>query len=152
MRQAWVRALMLTVLMTLGGPLLAQGSFGQLPVATPGPAPRRRPMDELGLSPTQRRQLNVMRRTTHAEQSRLGTQIRALRRELADLYRAYPLDGTRASALVEQISQMEGQRLRLQLQIQIELRRILTPQQFARFTQITESRQRPNVPPPSRTP
>jgi Spy/CpxP family protein refolding chaperone len=109
-------------------------------------------MDELGLTPAQRRQLNVMRRTTHAEQSRLGTQVRALRRELADLYRIYPLDEARAMALVEQISQMEAQRLRLQLQSQIELRRILTPQQFLRFTQITESGPRPNPTPPGRTP
>jgi Spy/CpxP family protein refolding chaperone len=152
MRRGPAGTLILAALITLGAPVLAQGGFGPASTAPPPIAPRRRTMDELGLSPAQRRQLNQMRRTSHAEQSRLGTQIRALRRELADLYRAYPLDATRASSLVEQISQMESQRLRLQLQIQVELRRILTPQQFARFTQITESNQRSNSPLSRRVP
>jgi Spy/CpxP family protein refolding chaperone len=152
MRRGPASTLILGALMALGAPVLAQGGFGTTPTAAPQIAPRRRPMDELGLSPAQRRQLNQMRRTSHAEQSRLGTQIRALRRELADLYRIYPLDGARAATLVEQISQMEAQRLRLQLQIQVELRRILTSQQFVRFTQITESNQRPSSPLPGRVP
>lgn len=149
MTRNWRRALSFGLLLALNGPVLAQVGAGPIPVAAARPAPRRA-LDALGLSPEQRRRLNQMRRTTHAEQSRLGAQIRALRRELADLYRIYPLDVTRATALVEQISQMETQRLRLQLQIQLQLRGILTPEQFARFTQMTDSSRRPAVPLPGR--
>jgi Spy/CpxP family protein refolding chaperone len=152
MTHALFHVLSLTVSMALVGPAFAQGGFGHAPSAALRPARRTRPLAELGLTPLQRRQFNVMRKTTHAEQSRLGAQIRSLRGQLAVLYRAYPLDDTKAAAMVEQISQRETQRLRLQLQGQVELRRILTPEQFGRFTQIMAGNRRPNASPPSRVP
>jgi Spy/CpxP family protein refolding chaperone len=152
MRYLQIRTLSLIILTALAGPVHAQGALGGMPAAAPGLNGRVRPMDALGLTPPQRRQLNQMRKTTHAEQSRLGSQIRSLRSQLAALYRAYPLDQPRAASLVEQISQMEAQRLRLQLQIQVELRRILTPDQFGRFTQMMDSGRRPNASPLSRVP
>src|SRR5260221_4094675 len=141
MRRHFILALPL--LLTLAGPVIAQGVSGAGPASAASPMQRRRPLDELGLTPAQRRQFNQLRKPRNSEQSRLGNEIRGLRRALADVYRFYPLDEARAAAMVEQISQLEAQRLRLQLQIQVELRRILTPQQFNRFTQIMESSQRP---------
>jgi Spy/CpxP family protein refolding chaperone len=152
MRYSLIRTLGLIVVTAIAGPLHAQSGPGTMPTAPPRLNLRARPLSALGLTPPQRRQLNQMRKTTHAEQSRLGSQIRSLRSQLAALYRAYPLDQPRAAALVEQISQMEAQRLRLQLQIQVELRRILTPDQFGRFTQIMDSGQRPKSSALSRVP
>jgi Spy/CpxP family protein refolding chaperone len=130
---------------------------GAAPRVVPAPlvprpnAPLRRAMEELGLTTAQRRQLAQMRRGRRQEQVQIAPQIRARRLELADLYRAYPLDEARAAALIQQIGQLETQRLRLQLQNQVELRRILTRDQFVRFTQILETGP-PPVPPPARLP
>src|ERR1051326_6903137 len=87
------------------------------------PDPLRRPggrpmMAALGLSPQQRRQLTALRRDRRFEQTRLQQSLRSGRQSLAELYRMYPLDETRANALIEQIALAESQLLRLQLQTQ----------------------------------
>jgi Spy/CpxP family protein refolding chaperone len=137
-------------------------AFGTLLLPAPVlPAPRleprppvslRRVLQELNLSPAQRRQLAQVRRVRQQEQVKVGPQLRARRRALAELYRAYPLDEAKAKALIGEIAELEGRRLRLQLQNQIDLRRILTREQFTRFTQLTEPGPRPAASAPLRSP
>lgn len=139
--------------LTLAALILASPAWASARPAE-GPPPRppvRRLLEEMDLTPEQQRQLLQLRRTRGREQAQLGPQIRARRRELADLYRAYPLDEARASALIRQIAQLETSRLRVQLRHQAELRRILTRDQFERFTRMLEDRTPappPRVPPP----
>jgi Spy/CpxP family protein refolding chaperone len=109
-----------------------------LVLARPSFSPLREALEQLGLTPGQRRQLAQMRRAHRRQQVQLTPQIRARRQELAELYRSYPLDEARAASLIDQIKQLEAQRLRMQLQSQLELRRILRREQFLRFTQIME--------------
>ena len=94
-------------------------------------------LKELGLTPLQRRQLMQLRRGRRFDLTQVNLEVQGHRRELAELYRSYPLDEARASSLIQQIVQLEAARMRLQLQNQLELRRILTREQFLRFTQLT---------------
>jgi Spy/CpxP family protein refolding chaperone len=103
-------------------------------------------MQQLDLTPLQRRQLNQMRQARRDEQTRVNNEIKQLRSGLAEMYRYYPLDEARASALIQRIADLEAQRLRLQLQNQLDLRRILTPDQFARFNHLLETSQRSATP------
>lgn len=151
MRATDLTVLSLAAAMVLTAPARAQGRPGSRPGALSRP-PLRQAMDQLGLTPLQRRQLRELRQGQRLEQTSLNRQIPALRRELAELYRAYPLDEPRANLLIQQIGQLELQRLRLQLQNQVALRRILTPDQFARFSQMMEPGPRPALPSPGRVP
>ena len=58
----------------------------------------------------------------------------------------YPLDEARANLLIQQIVGLETERLRLQLQNQLDLRRILTREQFIRFSQLAQTSRRPAPP------
>jgi Spy/CpxP family protein refolding chaperone len=100
----------------------------------------RRALAELNLSPAQRHQLMQLRRGRQQAHVRIMPQLRARRRELAELYRTYPLDEAKANKLISEITELESSRLRSQLQDQLDLRRILTPDQFARFTRLMEPR------------
>jgi Spy/CpxP family protein refolding chaperone len=121
-------------------PTFAATRFDPRPVP-----PMRRVLTELNLSPAQRRQLLQLRRTRQNQMVRIMPQLRARRRELAELYRAHPLDEAKANKLIDEIAALEALRLRSQLQDQLDLRRILTPEQFARFTRLMDSR--PGPPP-----
>jgi Spy/CpxP family protein refolding chaperone len=142
----------LSLMLALASPAAAQGVFVPRPRGPERPSPQRQLMDALGLTPLQRRQLNEMRRSRRDEQMRLNNGIKAQRRELADLYRLYPLDEARANLLIQQISSMEAGRLRLQLQNQVDLRRILTRDQFMRFSQFAQTSRRPAAAPPGSAP
>lgn len=128
---------------SLASPTLAQGGFR--PAARPAAraVPQSRIMQQLGLTPLQKRQLNQMRRGRRDEQARVNNEIKLLRGQLAQMYRFYPLDERNAGMLIQQITALESQRLRLQLQNQLDLRRILTPEQFGRLNQLLQSSQRP---------
>ncbi len=140
MNQLWLSLSLLTFLMV--APVRAQGNIagGRLAPAIGG---TRRMMRELGLSPQQRRQLAALRRERRLDQIRITDALRARRRELAEMYRGFPLDEAKAGAMIQQIAALEGQHLRLQLQNQVGLRRILSRDQFARFTQLMEPGPRP---------
>jgi len=139
-----IRTLAGTALVWMAVPVAAQRQ------TIPSPHDRRQALQELGLSPGQRRQLVQLRRSRHQEQMQIAPLIRARRQELAELYRAYSLDEGKASELIQQIAQLEAQRLRTQLQNQVELRRILTREQFSRFTQMVEPPPHPAPPLPAR--
>jgi Spy/CpxP family protein refolding chaperone len=147
----WVPALFLLLPAFLAPTLHAPAQAAPLP-AHPGARAGmiRQAMEELGLTRQQRRQLTALRRDRRLEQTRLAQEVRLRRRALAELYRSYPLDEARASALIQQIAQAESALLRLQLQNQLDLRRILTRDQFVRFTQIIEPSRRPPLSIPSR--
>lgn len=146
------RCLSLALALALIGPAAAQGVFVPRPRGPSRPSPQRQLMDALGLTPLQRRQLNEMRRSRRDELTRVNNGVKTLRRELADLYRLYPLDEARANLLIQQITSMEAERLRLQLQNQLDLRRILTREQFLRFSQLAQTSRRPATPAPGRLP
>lgn len=143
MKAAFMPCLWLTASVALVGPSAAQGGFPGAQRAAVRPAPQGRVMQQLDLTPLQKRQLNQMRRGRRDEQTRVNNGIKALRGELARMYRFYPLDEARANLLIQQITGLEAERLHLQLQNQLDLRRILTPDQFARLNQLLQSSQRP---------
>jgi Spy/CpxP family protein refolding chaperone len=145
-------AVALCVSLALAGRAMAQGVLVPQQRAPARPSPQRQLMDALGLTPLQRRQLNEMRRSRRDEQTRVNNAIKELRRELADMYRLYPLDAARANAMIQQITSLEAERLRLQLQNQIDLRRILTREQFMRFSQFAQTSRRPATPAPGPLP
>jgi Spy/CpxP family protein refolding chaperone len=152
MKATMLCSLGLMAAVSLAGPVGAQGGFplGQRPPVRP--APGRGVMQQLDLSALQRRQLNQMRRARRDEQTRVNDAIKQLRGELAAMYRYYPLDEARANLMIQQIAALEAQRLRLQLQNQLDLRRILTRDQFLRFNQLLQTSQRPSSPLVGRTP
>jgi Spy/CpxP family protein refolding chaperone len=145
MKIATVGVLWFTLIVCLARPLGAQSRL---------PVQGRPVLKELGLTPLQRRQLMELRRGRRFGLAQVNREVQGHRRELAELYRAYPLDEAKATSLIQQIVQLETTRMRLQLQNQLELRRILTREQFFRFTQLTETAPRfvPLVPPPARGP
>jgi Spy/CpxP family protein refolding chaperone len=141
MRRAIVLFLVIQAAL-LTGLLPAYSQDAGRPDPPPG-VPARRVWEELDLSPSQRRQLMQMQRGRRVALRRTTNELTEKRRDLAALYRAYPLDEARANSLIQQIGQLEMQRMRFQLQNQIELRRILNREQFARFSALVEPRPRP---------
>src|SRR5260370_40258417 len=142
MKATWPRSLGLLAALVLAGPVLAQGGFSRVSRRPARPAPGPRVMQQLDLTPLQRRQLNQMRQSRRDAQTRVNNEIKQLRSGLADMYRYYPLDEVRANAVIQRIAELEAQRLRLQLQNQLDLRRILTPDQFVRFNHLLQTSQR----------
>ena len=152
MKATVLRLLCLVAVVSLAGPIVAQGGFPVWHRPLVRPAPGRGVFQQLDLSPLQRRQLNQMRRARRDEQTRVNNDIKALRSELAAMYRYYPLDEARANLLIQQIAGLEAHRLQLQLQNQLDLRRILTRDQFLRFNQLLQTSQRPASPAIGRPP
>lgn len=97
-----------------------------------GPEPRS-PTAELNLSPQQRERLDALSARTRALNRELGRQLQSRKVELDGLYRRFELDEPRARRLRQEIHAVQGQMLEVHHTFQVELRKILTPEQFSRL-------------------
>jgi Spy/CpxP family protein refolding chaperone len=125
----------------------------------PGPLGRiEERLGELGLSDEQKERLKKLNRDTGREIGDLMRKLREAHREFNEVLKEYNLDRRRALASIKKISGLQRDILNRMLESQMELRKILKPDQFEKFQEITrrafeEERQRtfgrrPPPPPP----
>jgi Spy/CpxP family protein refolding chaperone len=125
----------------------------------PGPLGRiEERLGELGLSDEQKERLKKLNRDTGREIGDLMRKLREAHREFDSVLKEYNLDRRKALASIKKISGLQRDILNRMLESQLELRRILKPDQFEKFQEITrrafeEERQRafgrrPPPPPP----
>jgi Spy/CpxP family protein refolding chaperone len=115
-------------------------------------------LGELGLSDEQKERLKKLNRDTGREIGDLMRKLREAHREFNEVLKEYNLDRRRALASIKKISGLQRDILNRMLESQMELRKILKPDQFEKFQEITrrafeEERQRtfgrrPPPPPP----
>lgn len=91
------------------------------------------PAPNLNLTPLQQQKLAALESASGAQAGQLTEQIKQLRGKLADLYRAYNLDPNDAKRLNGQLNAVQGQLLDLRLSEQVQLRAILTADQFGQL-------------------
>lgn len=118
--------------------VLACAALLLLSLAQPAPAAelaasQAQPAPNLNLSPAQQQKLGALESTSRAQASQLTEQIKQLRGKLADLYKAYNLDPNDAKRLNSQLNSVQQQLLDLRLSEQVQLRSILTADQFAQL-------------------
>ena len=102
----------------------------------PQPPGGQPPFDEqkvLQLDPGQKERFTQFETTSRDKKKKLIDQIRDLRHQLWDAYQAYNLDTKRVKALNRELNKVQQDLLRLHYDEQIELRKILTADQFARL-------------------
>lgn len=125
----------------------------------PGPLGRiEERLGELGLSDEQRERLKKLNRDTGREIGDLMRKLGEAHREFNNVLKEYNLDRRKAAASIRKISNLQRDILNRMLESQLELRRILRPDQFEKFQELTrrafeEERQRgfgrrPAPPPP----
>lgn len=125
----------------------------------PGPLGRiEERLGELGLSDEQKERLKKLNRDTGREIGDLMRKLREAHREFNEVLKEYNLDRRRTLASIKKISGLQRDILNRMLESQMELRKILKPDQFEKFQEITrrafeEERQRtfgrrPPPPPP----
>ena len=115
-------------------------------------------LGELDLSDEQKEKLKKLNRDTGREIGDLMRKLREAHREFNGVLKEYNLDRRKASACIKKISDLQRELLNRMLESQLELRKILKPDQFEKFQEITrrafeEERQRtfgrrPPPPPP----
>lgn len=88
---------------------------------------------DLGLSAAQERDLSTLLRNSSAEAKRLRRQMEEPRRALARMLRGYSVDRGRAEKLIREINGLQLRLLQARLRTQIEMRRILTADQWSRM-------------------
>jgi Spy/CpxP family protein refolding chaperone len=114
----------------------------------PGPLGRiEERLGELGLSDEQKERLKKLNRDTGREIGDLMRKLREAHREFDSVLKEYNLDRRKALASIKKISGLQRDILNRMLESQLELRRILKPDQFEKFQEITrrafeEERQR----------
>lgn len=114
----------------------------------PGPLGRiEERLGELGLSDEQKERLKKLNRDTGREIGDLMRKLREAHREFDSVLKEYNLDRRKALASIKKISGLQRDILNRMLESQLELRKILKPDQFEKFQEITrrafeEERQR----------
>lgn len=114
----------------------------------PGPLGRiEERLGELGLSDEQKERLKKLNRDTGREIGDLMRKLREAHREFDSVLKEYNLDRRKVLASIKKISGLQRDILNRMLESQLELRRILKPDQFEKFQEITrrafeEERQR----------
>jgi Spy/CpxP family protein refolding chaperone len=104
-------------------------------------------LGELGLSDEQKERLKKLNRDTGREIGDLMRKLREAHREFDSVLKEYNLDRRKVLASIKKISGLQRDILNRMLESQLELRRILKPDQFEKFQEITrrafeEERQR----------
>ncbi|WP_301002507.1 Spy/CpxP family protein refolding chaperone [Capsulimonas corticalis] len=87
----------------------------------------------MNLTPAQQQKLAALESASRAQSHDLFTQLQQIRGKLSDLYRKYDLDVAAATRLNQDLNRVQGQLLDQRLSDQQQLRRILTPDQFAQL-------------------
>ena len=89
--------------------------------------------DSLGLTPTQKQKLTALESASRTQADQLIGQIQKLRHALSESYEDYNLDMAAVRRTNQDLNRVQGQLLDLRLSEQVQLRRILTPEQFAKL-------------------
>ncbi|MGO8670416.1 MAG: hypothetical protein ACLQVD_03485 [Capsulimonadaceae bacterium] len=117
-------------------------------VGPPPPAPptfaqqHERDNEALHLTPTQKAAFTTFEGTSHARHQGLMKRIFDLHQQLWSLYQAYKLDVVQAKHLNDQVNAVQKQLLDMHLSDETQMRRILSPAQFAILqSQIRQERQ-----------
>ena len=110
-------------------------AFGAGPVCADDlPTPRLADSEAaLGLTPAQQQKLSALESDSRAQSGRLIAQIRQFRQKLSDMYAAYNVDVAGARRTNQDLNRVQGQLLDLRLSEQLQMRKILSPTQFAQL-------------------
>lgn len=133
------RTLRLLPLAALLGALLAGGAPSR---AQNAPGPGGRDYQTLGLSADQKARVDALHKDIGRQMRSLGETLRARRQALEAVYRQYDLDAGKARALNNQINETQRAILDQHLRLQVELRKILTEDQFMRLQSVVQQRMR----------
>ena len=87
----------------------------------------------LNLTPAQQQKLSVLESASRIQSSQLISQIRQCRQKLSDMYAAYSVDVAGARRTNQDLNRVQGQLLDLRLSEQLQMRKILSPAQFAQL-------------------
>jgi len=137
-RQARGRApIVMGLVMTL---VTSPGIAGPGPGSGPG---ERTYPPELNLSPQQKERLDSLSSRVRSTNRELGRRLEGRRRELNLLYDRYEMDEPRARRLRQEIHEVQGELLELHHSFQLELRKILTIEQFTRLQEARRKRRGP---------
>ena len=110
----------------------------------PGPGPAGRLfLPELNLTPTQRERLDALSARVRDTTRELGRRLEERRSEPDLLYSRFEMDEARARRLREEIHEIQGDLLELHHSFQLDLRKILTPEQFTRLQEARMKRRGP---------
>ncbi|HEY3268967.1 MAG TPA: periplasmic heavy metal sensor [Armatimonadota bacterium] len=107
----------------------------QPPAGAPGPQ-----YQSLGLSADQLRRVQALHAQFGPKLGELERSLRDKRRALEDLYKDFALDMDQARRLNAQINDIQKDILAQHLRLQVELRKILTAEQFGRLKESIERR------------
>ena len=87
----------------------------------------------LNLTPAQQQRLSVLESGSRVQSGQLIAQIRQLRQKLSEMYAAYSVDVAGARRANQDLNRVQGQLLDLRLSEQLQMRKILSPAQFAQL-------------------
>jgi len=137
----------LIVLSTLA---LALGASMVRPSTAQGPGPQgwRPPFDEqqvLQLDPQQKAKFTAFENESRDKKKKLISQVRDLRHQLWTAYQSYNLDIKHVKALNRDLNRVQQDLLKLHFDEQVQLRKILTAEQFARLQAAIKE----HMPPPN---
>lgn len=111
-----------------------QPAAGQNP--PPAPPPGHSPIDDqqiLQLNPDQKAKFTNFETTSRAKKKELIDRVRDLRHQLFVVYQSYDLDVKKANDLNRELNSVQQELLKLHFTEQVELRKILTADQFNRL-------------------
>lgn len=98
-----------------------------------------------GLSADQKNRLRAVMTDAKKDTGEMYQQLRQARHQLGELYDSYQLDGGRINDVMRRINAVQNQIQRRHLRTQQEIRRIVTPAQFAELKRhMNEMRDRRN--------
>ena len=87
----------------------------------------------LNLTPPQQQKMAAVESASRAQSQQLIAQIQKLRRALSEIYEAYSVDVAGARKKNQELNRVQGQLLDLRLSQQLQLRKILSADQFAQL-------------------
>jgi Spy/CpxP family protein refolding chaperone len=136
--QSWITLVIGLLMALLAPPRLAAAQAG------PGPRAGERLFPaELNLSPQQRERLDAVSARVRETSRELGRRLEERRRELDGLYNRFEMDEARARRLRQEIHEVQGDMLELHHWFQLELRKVLTAEQFTRLQEVRQNRRGP---------
>lgn len=125
------------------GVILCLFSLGTLKplIAEGGPPPEaeiRREIEGIGLTEQQKERLKRLIDESRRRTDEIFKQLRDKRRELDRLLSEYNLDEKEAMQIIQQINSLQRKLLRERLETHIQVRKILTPEQFEKYNRILQ--------------
>ncbi|MEO7716179.1 MAG: periplasmic heavy metal sensor [Capsulimonas sp.] len=128
----------------LAATLICAASVGAAPGEHPGIRLVDNETNGMNLTPAQQQRLTALESASRTQSADLFSQLQQTRRKLSDVYRKYDLDAVAAARLNQDLNRVQGQLLDLRLSDQQQLRKILTPDQFAQLQSSIQRRPRPD--------